>query len=321
MSSRTERACGPRPAFSLLCCAALLGVACGDDAEPEAKSSRSVADALTRGVRFSNGTVRLGDIGDSSSDRVRLVDADERMTLQPGQSMLLSLGVESSEQDAALDAVLLQFSGGDSHIEVREDSELGENFMLSLGFAVDEDVCEGLCAQRFELTMVQAVRTDDDEISDKVERVVVLDCRAAGDPDLCREPQDAAMPEPPARDASTAMDAAPQAADITELAAALSDGLSAAHNALCTSCSDPERVPCYAIVPLGAIACIEGALTEAEGTPELADALQALVADVEGVEADCAACDLEACTPSLLDDAIANLPADAGDAVAECTSR
>jgi hypothetical protein len=203
-------------------------------------------------------------------------------------------------------------------IQVEEADTGVEPVELSLDFVVDSNVCDGLCARTFQLTMAQAVRTADGGISETVERIVLLDCSDDGDPALCPATADAAVEEPMEPDAATMPDAAPPATDITALTAALSDGLGAAHDALCTSCSDPNRIPCYAIVPLGAISCIETALTDAAGTPELAQALQALVDEVEAVTAECSACDLEACAPPLLDAALSEFPAQAQSAIAAC---
>jgi hypothetical protein len=167
----------------------VLAFACGgeDDRDPrEPTAAPTVADALTRGLRFVAGTVQLGDIASSSNGTVTLSPPSGTVMLAPGRPSLLPLEIESSDESDAVEAVLLQFEDAEDHIEVDEERDLSATpTEVSLDFDVDDAVCDGLCARVFQITMVQAVRLTDDSVSARVETMVELDCRAAGDPSLC----------------------------------------------------------------------------------------------------------------------------------------
>src|SRR6476660_8530759 len=105
-------------AVSVAAVLALCAWGCGDDDAPEEPASRmTVAEALTRGVRFDNGTVRLGEIGDASNERVKLSPTEPRLQLTPDQSSTMSLAVDNSD-NVKVNAMLLQFGDAKSHIEV-----------------------------------------------------------------------------------------------------------------------------------------------------------------------------------------------------------
>lgn len=320
MSSTTERL-----GRAVLACGLCLALGCGDDdgGEPPASDNTqaSLPDALTKSMRFENGTVKLGDIGGASNDTVMLFVADDRVELAPGGASLLAFEVDNPVGSEPVEAVLLQFADAVEHIEVAQQVQpAAEPVSVMLDFSIDEAVCEGLCNQQLAITLSQAVRLADGAVSRIEPITVTLDCTGTGDADACGlEPAPTPDAGPP-----SAMDAGPDpgpaAQDVTALSMELSTAFAAAHDALCTSCADPSRVPCFAIVPTGAITCIEEGLLELTGTPELVAALQTLTEHVQGVTTSCESCDLAACAPSLIDDALPSFPPEAMTVIETCVA-
>jgi hypothetical protein len=258
---------------------------------------------------------------------VRLPQATQDVEVSPGEASILQFSIDTGDETENVEASMLQFEGSDSHIVVEQAIEpSSEPVPVMLRYTVDEDVCEELCAGVHEVTLVRAVRLEGGEVSERVEATITLDCRASGDPELCSAGD---VINPPSLDSgSNEPDASPpmtvdasEPVSLVEAAAMLSSALRDAHDALCTSCSDPSRVPCYAIVPSGAIGCIEDALTGPGADAETLSTVQALVTQIHTLVEPCTTCDFDACAPSVLSDALAGLPDELGTTVEACIAR
>jgi hypothetical protein len=295
---------------------ALCAAGCGDDDAPEEPAPRTtVAEALTRGVRFDNGTVRLGEIGDASNERVKLSPTEPRLQLSPDQSSTMSLAVDNSDA-VKVNAMLLQFGDAESHVEVARIVEpSAAPVTVELDYTVDDAICAQLCAAELEVTLLPAATLENGEIARGEPLTVTLDCREAGDPERCPE----ALPDAAAPDAAAPADAG--VADLDALASQLGDALGAVHDAFCTNCGDPNRVPCYAVAPTNSIACIETAIRGEQGDLALRERLAELVAAVQAAQPRCEACDLEACSPTLLTDALPDLTDELAAAIQTCVDR
>ena len=96
---------------------------CGDDAGGETVASkeetRNAALALTEAVDFENGISRTGAMPAATADSITLIPDTKSLVLVPGDSAEMTMAFENPDEDKdPVDAVLLQFSDSDDHIEV-----------------------------------------------------------------------------------------------------------------------------------------------------------------------------------------------------------
>lgn len=311
-----------------------LLLACGDssDGGGEETSKASAAERLTELMHFEGGTVRSGKIQEPTNRTVMLSASKGTVTLDPDQpASILALDVDNSDEEP-VSAFLLQFGDEDSHVEVDKEVEpSAAPTEVELSFEIDDTICDELCATTFEVKVKQAAKLADDAVTEAETVTMVLDCTDHGDPKLCTgdEPEPA-QPEPDAGEADSGpppeadagsdagMPDAGELVDLATLAADLSTAFAADHDALCMNCTDPSRIPCYAVVPSGAITCIEDAVTAAAGTSAAIVAVGDLLATIESIEARCTACDFDTCGPAALDDHLTQLPADLATEIEAC---
>lgn len=195
---------------------AAVAAACGDDDDDTSGGGeRSLAEALTSGVKFDHGVLRGRPLpgSDSGGERVRLLIDAATLRLAPGQESTMTLDVANpDEDDEPMDSVLLQFEDSDSHIEVardddnvsRPDAGAGDGDLhVELPFSVDDDICEQLCNRRYSSLIIMAVTLADGSVSRHEERAIELDCSRHGDPDRCD-----GEPQRPRPDAASEEDAA-----------------------------------------------------------------------------------------------------------------
>ena len=197
MNRARNRACN-RACFRFALSLATFALACGDDDAGGGDVSRreSVADALTRSVKFARGRSRDGDLAalDPAAATVTLDLSAQVVDMSPGAASLLGFDVQNPDGNEPVVATLLQFEGADSHTSVpvsagdagvadggAADSELH----VENGFEVADDVCEHLCNQRFMARLEFAVELEGGAVSGHRFFNVVLDCRQKGNPDLC----------------------------------------------------------------------------------------------------------------------------------------
>jgi hypothetical protein len=170
---------------------AAFGMACGDDAEDDADTpsgeSRAVAEALTEGIQFEDGLVRDGNIPEANAT-VMLSQDDDVLQLAPGDTSLMSLGVENPDDEDPVESVLLQFGEDDQHVEVPADAgDAGTGNQIMLMFGVDDAICDALCNKLFTIEMIQAVLLSSGDVSRHLRRTFELDCRERGDADRCED--------------------------------------------------------------------------------------------------------------------------------------
>jgi hypothetical protein len=168
-----------------------LLIACGDDSSDDADrssdESKAVAEALTEGLQFERGLLRRGTIPEASAETVRLTQEDDVLRLVPGESSLMSLGVENPEDDP-VESVLLQFEDAEQHVEVAADSgDAGVNDEISLDFGVDDAICDAFCNKIFILKLIQAVKLRGGDVSRHLLRTFELDCREHGRANRCED--------------------------------------------------------------------------------------------------------------------------------------
>lgn len=198
-----------RTAWSLALISITLVGACGGDAGggDDDVQRESVADALTRAVRFAHGRSRDGDLAglDPAAGTVSLDASQQVVDMVPGGASLMALDVENPDGDAVA-ATLLQFEGADSHTSVPvpgDDAGAGggtgadggapagqTSLHIENAFEVDDDVCEHLCNQRFTARLEFAVELAGGAVSAHSFVTITLDCREDGNPTLCASSED-----------------------------------------------------------------------------------------------------------------------------------
>jgi hypothetical protein len=176
---------------NLLGLLAAFAMACGDDAEDESNTSsdesRAVAEALTEGIEFENGLLRNGEIPEASAT-VMLSQDDDVLQLKPGDTSLMSLGVENPDSEDPVESVLLQFGEDDQHVEVPVDAaDAGMGNQIQLMFGIDDAICDAFCNKIFTIEMIQAVMLSSGDVSRHLRRTFELDCRERGDADRCED--------------------------------------------------------------------------------------------------------------------------------------
>jgi hypothetical protein len=179
---------------------AAFGMACGDDdaggKDTSSGESRAVAEALTEGIEFENGLLRNGDIPEASADTVMLSQDDDVLQLKPGDTSLMSLGVENPDAEDPVESVLLQFGEDDQHVEVPADAgDAGTGDQITLMFGIDDAICDAFCNKIFTIEMIQAVMLSSGDVSRHLKRTFELDCSEAGDADLCEDEGDDSKPD------------------------------------------------------------------------------------------------------------------------------
>lgn len=173
-----------------LLAAIAVGTACGDDSSDEndtsSEEARAIAEALTDGIEFENGLLRSGSIPEASADTVRLSQDDDVLRLAPGDSSLMSLGVENPNEDDPVESALMQFEDAEDHVEVPADeADAGASDELSLSFGVDDGICDAFCNKIFTIKMIQAVKLRGGDVSRHLLRTFELDCTEHGHANLC----------------------------------------------------------------------------------------------------------------------------------------
>lgn len=175
----------------------LVLAACGgdDDADDGGKSKReTLAEALTRGVKFDGGVVKLGALPkpDAGGERVSLVPDIARLLIEPGGASLMPMSVDNPDQEEhPLESTLLQFEDSDSHIEIpigsHGNSSAGDPTSVEIEhpFEVESDICDQLCNRRFTTRASISVVLEDGSVSVRASLVIELDCRGGGDEAAC----------------------------------------------------------------------------------------------------------------------------------------
>lgn len=183
----------------LIGAALALGTAaggCGDDSggaesDDSAATRRLVAAALTAGIDFEQGTVRLAVLPETTNDDLVIEQDDEAVSLEPGTVSLLSFSVDNpDEEEDAVAAVLLQFEDDeDQHIEVTLEM-LDAASSFEVPFTVDSNICNNLCNAKFDLRLLQKLKLQSGAIGRIARRTFSLDCTARGFEDLCESADD-----------------------------------------------------------------------------------------------------------------------------------
>ncbi len=187
---------------------ALLVSACfgGTKTNTGADSSSSgtaAAEALTKGVSFTDGDVVLGALPEATLTNLTLVPGTSDSVL-PGDTALMSLDVDNPDGSDQISFTLIQFEGAADHFEVKNTgspadagvradagfaADVGPKqrnpVKLKLSYKVDPDVCTKLCDTKFKLNVTQAVKLSKGGISGHAKATVELDCTSKGDHRLC----------------------------------------------------------------------------------------------------------------------------------------
>jgi hypothetical protein len=291
----------------------LVVVGCGDDDDADsgnaARTAKVVAASLTSNVVFADGTVELGDIPASDSS-ASLRQEDQVLSLAPKTAQILALEVVNpDEEDDPVVATLMQFEGDEEkHVEVPKDSggDAGTEGEISIAFEVGDEVCAKLCNDTFTITMIQAVKLSSGKISKHLERVIKLDCSEDGDPDLCeKDDKPSSGGKGGTSSGGSGKGGAGGSTGPTTIAEEFARALGTNNLALC-KCAEfgmTTGAACASLVPQPAVACIRDHLAEAIDS-ESAPVITTLYDDLVAAMSSCSACDLTACDPNLVADAL-----------------
>jgi hypothetical protein len=168
-----------------------LAISCGDDSggtpeEDEGATRRRVAQALTDGIDFDNGSAVLEPMPETTDEDLVIEQDDAPIALDPGTAALLPFDIENPDEDDPVVATLLQFeeAGEDEHIEV--DLELADGAtMAEVMMDVADDVCDDFCADSFAVKLIQALKTRGGRIGARITRNLRLTCAEDGENAMC----------------------------------------------------------------------------------------------------------------------------------------
>jgi hypothetical protein len=303
-----------------------IGIAsCSDsgkqDAAPNEKTSKAVAEALTTGAKFDGGLIKSGLIPKATADEVEISEDDPPLELSPGDSALMSLDVENpDEADDPVMATLVQFEGSDDHVEVAigdadagvPDGGAGESGQVQTSFTLNDDVCETFCNKKFTIKMFQAIKLRGGGISKKIERTFKLDCTDDGDPDLCPKDDKADDGDDTGDDTTSGDDTGDDEPAATDKASdTLTSAMAAFNRALCVDCQGKTQAYCpTAPFPkTAAVDCVAKIIDDNADNSSVkgwANCVAAGLAGSTGALACRQSCDVDtACSPSAFNTAAA----------------
>ena len=186
-----------------------MALGCGVDTKPGTdEAPRALIDALMAHVHIKGALLKSGDLLEPTegADKVKLATPDGTLRLRPRATSLMPLEVEHPDREPALQSTLMQFDGAQDHFQIPIGEPGGgavRTLALEHEFEVDEEICEGLCNQRYAAKLILSMQLEGDEISERHVIDVVLDCRERGDAAFCEDAPPPAPDEEPEMDAAT----------------------------------------------------------------------------------------------------------------------
>jgi hypothetical protein len=174
--------------ISLLCllCAACSGSS-GASKLAVADTPTAAAEALMRSSTISGAKVARGGLPDSSN-QVAMLLPQATDPLEPGSSTLMPFNLDNADEATnPSKAVLMQFQGATSHLEVPRASSTDGPAELNLDLSVGSDVCKDLCNRVFTIAVEEALKLGDGSVGPHAMQDVSLDCAKKGDPMRCAQ--------------------------------------------------------------------------------------------------------------------------------------
>ncbi|HMI90178.1 MAG TPA: LDL receptor domain-containing protein [Polyangiales bacterium] len=174
--------------LGILALVCLTAWGCGDDDDAPGGGDDQharAAEALARAMHFSGGELVDGAMELASEDRVEVVLAADQV-MQPGRGGIMALDVDNPiAEDKPPRASLMQFGDVEQHVRVPTSESVDGAGDLNFEFELDEDACNGLCAELIEVPIVVALELKGGDISKHLQTTITLDCREDGSRAAC----------------------------------------------------------------------------------------------------------------------------------------
>jgi len=158
----------------------LLAASCtlGASDLPEGDNAAAVPQLLSDHLDFAGGVLIDSAVPGATQSDVRIEPLEAVVIVQPGETSILALGIDSAVEDSdPVAATLIEFGAHGRHVSVTRAS--ARSARVDNQFSVDASVCSTLCRRTYPVATLQAFETESGAVGAHHRGTFTLDCTDA----------------------------------------------------------------------------------------------------------------------------------------------